>query len=151
MLYEVTVCVGGGLFQFCSCIVLYTIQLVNCFYYKLYSTINYTVECIGDCFYTLSEVCLEGAVRLVDGTTPSEGRVEVCQNSVWGTVCDDLWDATDAAVVCAQLGYSSTGKNNGNSQLVLEFVYNYSVRIPYTRNSRTIGSSWFYQNHNASL
>ena len=52
---------------------------------------------------------MEGEVRLVSGVNYSEGRVEICLSNVWGTVCDQMWDVTDAAVVCRQLGLASTG------------------------------------------
>ena len=51
-------------------------------------------------------LCSNGDIRLQGGSNDTEGRVEICMNAVWGTVCDDFFNFTDASVACRQLGFS---------------------------------------------
>ena len=54
-------------------------------------------------------LCQNADIRLVNGTTAFEGRVEICWNETWGTICDGFWSGFDAQVACGQLGYSRNG------------------------------------------
>ena len=62
-----------------------------------------------------------GSLRLVDGSEPKEGRVEVCADddagdqtpARWGVVCDDYWTNDDADVVCKALDYERSEPHAG--------------------------------------
>ena len=57
----------------------------------------------------IAECSVNGSMRLVGADTELEGRVEICFNGLWGTVCDDYWNSRDASVVCNHLGLPSEG------------------------------------------
>ena len=67
--------------------------------------------------YHSTPVCAalsNGALRLVNTrSTRFGGRLEFYYDSKWGTVCDDGWDSTDAAVACRQMGF--LGVSNSDS------------------------------------
>ena len=67
-------------------------------------TFIYVVAFVCTGTSTPASNCTDGALRLVGGTNPAEGRVEICINNAWGTVCDDGFTREDALVVCRQVG-----------------------------------------------
>ena len=79
------------------------------------SSVKVSCTCICIPHYLSSDIsithsfCDHGRVRLVDGHVVTEGRVEICINGAWGTVCDNDWNTTDANIVCDQLGYYPSG------------------------------------------
>lgn len=54
--------------------------------------------------------CKTGDIRLVGGKTTYEGRVEVCINRIWGTVCGFRWSTRNSNVLCRQLGHIGLGR-----------------------------------------
>ena len=68
----------------------------------------FKVLCEYILYHSTGVVCHDGDVRLVNGSGRHEGRIEVCFNETWGTICDYTWNI-EADIVCQQLGYSEAG------------------------------------------
>ena len=57
----------------------------------------------------IQENCTHGEVRLQDGPNVREGRVEICINNAWGTICSTQFSNEDAAVVCKSMMFEQEG------------------------------------------
>ena len=70
--------------------------------------VTITNACINVCsdLATQFSNCTDNAIRLVEGNSSNQGRLEVCVNNAWGSVCDSagVFTSDEAKVVCRQLG-----------------------------------------------
>lgn len=81
--------------------------------------------------------CSDGKIRLANGILPSEGRVEICFNDTWGSVCTryTTFGVEEAAVVCRQLGlipYGNLPHHNCHQKAyhLIYFLNNYAEATP---------------------
>ena len=64
---------------------------------------------------TMPGNCEDGQVRLTEGITDEgnltmDGRLEICINNAWGTICNNSFRVIDAQVACGQLsGFGTAG------------------------------------------
>ena len=56
--------------------------------------------------------CANGEFRLADSSDPHQGRLEVCFNGHWGSVCQVGWTNIDALTVCSILGYTDSPRKH---------------------------------------
>ena len=68
-------------------------------------------------------LCSDTDIRLVNGSDRYEGRVEVCFNETWGTICDGFWSTEDANVACRQLGLPSIGESSFYINTELQMIF----------------------------
>lgn len=75
--------------------------------------------------------CSDGELRLAGSTVDYDGRVEVCINGAWGSVCYSgfsstyytrYWDGSDARVVCRQLGHQELGEYDNHNYNIMIII-----------------------------
>ena len=88
---------------------------------------------------------MSGTLKLVGGSVPSVGRVEICLGGNWTTICGypSRWDTTNAAVICRQLGFNSSGNN-------IPWIY-LLTKVPASPDAEMVYSGIFGQGTGFSL
>ena len=71
---------------------------------------------------TVNDNCTHGDLRIAsrsddESALSSEGRLEICVNNVWGTICDFKYGTRDATVACKQLGYDGQGMHERHTSI----------------------------------
>ena len=73
--------------------------------------------------------CEDGDLRLEGGLSEYEGRLEVCNDESWGTVCDDGWVQSASQVACRQMNFNETVNGECNNRLWVYCSPNKAVQV----------------------
>ena len=73
--------------------------------YSKFLSLNFTLVSSAN---ATAANCSNGDLRLAGGPGDHAGRVEVCFNGNWGSVCEDGWTNIDALTVCSILGFDES-------------------------------------------
>ena len=95
---------------------LHTVPIVNhikcvfCYATAFFKIKRQHLKCFIIYFILLvKDSCTTGSLRLIAEPNTHKGRIEICMDGVWGSICSRYWDNNDARVACHQLGYSKYG------------------------------------------
>ena len=87
-----------------------SVLVCTCMYYPM-STLIFISVAAGAIYSN----CSDGDLRLSGGETEYQGRVEICINNLWGSICysssryGNYWNVDDGRVVCRALGHQELG------------------------------------------
>lgn len=97
---------------------------------------------------TIAGNCTDGTLRLADGVDDpimdtTEGRLELCLNNAWGTICDNAFGIPDAQVACNQLvGYQKEGKISIFKSYISNIIISKFKTLTFSR-SQYCESEWY--------
>ena len=83
-----------------------------------------------DGFFCNLAICVEGEIRLVGGSTIREGRVEVCMDGRWGTVCGEGWGDIQAGLICSTMGFPAQSKNIPQTTHTTATMCHFNLQTP---------------------
>ena len=67
------------------------------------------VDIINITSFLIIGPCTDFSTRITGTSVPYIGRVEICIDQQWTTLCQSDWGINEAKVVCKELGYSNNG------------------------------------------
>ena len=74
--------------------------------HALIKHVLYRIHIIMEIYLSLDKIQESTQVRLVYGSSPSNGKVEVAIKGLWGRICQSSWSFHEADVICGMLGYN---------------------------------------------
>lgn len=98
--------------------------------------------------------CGDNDLRLVEGPSANEGKIEICTNGFWGTLCSSYrFGDADARVVCRQLGFQTLGMVSSCLEFgrLSSFLSNNPHLVVNHHNSYHCTTFWCQNNQNSIL